>query len=272
MRSLLLAGMISLAVAPALHAQELDPDRIGTQIDWGTVRVEVWPTRSLGMNLAVATSEQTRLRQAHAMDGGFEPDSVVNWINFADRVVHPAAPPSSPQSALLTPVLRGYLGDSIRFYRRAKGRKWDERLAVLVDIAGSHPDHFNVFVLPDQAALLLAGLEREALLSGFNADSAEAASRPAVGRVDVDAPPALLKPGPMHYPPQMGGVRGRVRLRFVVDTTGWVDASTVRVILADHPGFVEAAKTVVIGSQFKPGRSHGALVNVEVQQNVYFAP
>lgn len=88
----------------------------------------------------------------------------------------------------------------------------------------------------------------------------------------VDDPPRLLQPGPMRYPPvlESAGITGRVRLEFIVDTTGHAERPSIKVLEASHPAFAEPAKDLVAKSLFKPGRVRGQAVRVLVQQNVSF--
>jgi protein TonB len=92
------------------------------------------------------------------------------------------------------------------------------------------------------------------------------------GAVDVDEPPALVRPGQADYPPALeaAGVSGSVRVRFVVDSTGWVRDGSVEVLSATHPVFADAARRAVAGSRFRPGRHGGRAVAVLVEQVVSF--
>lgn len=274
MRTVAIVALLGLVGTAPLQAQQLDPDRIGTQFDWGTVKVGLYPTQQFGMQLTFSTDVEAVFRLTHGMHGGFDPDSVLDWLNYADKVVHPTAPPPTPEAALLSPALRSWSGDSIRFLRRAKGRNWDPRLAVMVDEPGPHPDRFDILVLPEEAAGLLAGLQREAMLSGFNADTVKAmTSRPATPPVaEAGTPPTLLHAGPLAYPRAMRGVRGRVVMRYIIGPDGRPDPSSIVVLMADHVAFIENAKAVVTGSRYTPGTIHGAPVSVTVIQAINFAP
>ena len=90
----------------------------------------------------------------------------------------------------------------------------------------------------------------------------------------VDDPPVLLSAGPMRYPEVLraAGIAGRVTVSFVVDTTGHPEVSSIKVLSTPHPGFNNAATELVAKSVFRPGKSHGQMVRVLVQQNINFAP
>lgn len=88
----------------------------------------------------------------------------------------------------------------------------------------------------------------------------------------VDDPPSVLQRGPMRYPPvlESAGITGRVRLEFIVDTTGHAERPSIKVLEATHPAFGEPAKDMVSKTLFKPGRVRGQAVRVLVQQNISF--
>jgi protein TonB len=90
----------------------------------------------------------------------------------------------------------------------------------------------------------------------------------------VDDPPRLLQPGPMRFPPvlESAGITGRVRLEFIVDTTGHAERPSIKVLETSHPAFAEPAKELVAKSLFKPGRVRGQAVRVLVQQTVNYTP
>ena len=90
----------------------------------------------------------------------------------------------------------------------------------------------------------------------------------------VDEIPALVSAGPMRYPDVLraAGISGRVVVKFVVDTTGHIDPSTIQIVSTPHQGFVNAAKELVAKSLYHPGKVHGQPVAVLVQQAINFAP
>jgi len=59
-----------------------------------------------------------------------------------------------------------------------------------------------------------------------------------------------------HYPPHLmnAGVEGYAAMRFVVDTTGRVDLTSIRVLDATHPEFAAAVKLAMPGMKFTPAR------------------
>ncbi len=73
----------------------------------------------------------------------------------------------------------------------------------------------------------------------------------------VEVPAALDGRSPLPRYPQMlrdAGVEGMVRLRFVVDTAGHVEAASVQVIDATHPAFIDAVRAILPRLRFTPAR------------------
>jgi protein TonB len=90
----------------------------------------------------------------------------------------------------------------------------------------------------------------------------------------VDDPPVIISPGPMRYPEVLkaAGIAGRVMVKFVIDSTGHPEPSTIQIVSTPHPGFAAAAKELVSKSVFHPGKVHGQAVAVLVQQAINFTP
>ena len=90
---------------------------------------------------------------------------------------------------------------------------------------------------------------------------------------DIDDPPTAV-PGSviLRFPPVMlqAGIPGQVTVQFVVDTTGHAEPPTFKIIKSSHKAFEEPAREAILKGVFKPGRSHGTLVRVLVQQNLKF--
>ena len=91
-----------------------------------------------------------------------------------------------------------------------------------------------------------------------------------VSSAEADDPPSLLSAGPLQAPAGMAGVPGQVRVTFIVDTAGRVEAPSYRVLSSTNKVFEPAARDAVLKSVFRPGRQGGRLVRVQVVQNVKF--
>ncbi|HVH69197.1 MAG TPA: energy transducer TonB [Gemmatimonadales bacterium] len=89
----------------------------------------------------------------------------------------------------------------------------------------------------------------------------------------VDEPPALLVAPLPTYPELLrtAGITGRVVVQAVVDTSGRAEPGSVRVIASPNPGFDAAARASVLGARFRPARTQGRAVRVQVLVPIVFA-
>ena len=116
------------------------------------------------------------------------------------------------------------------------------------------------------------------LLSTFEEarlSAASAASPGALGGLGgaMDIRPERISCAPARYPDELrrARIQGQVLLRFVIDTLGRAEPSSLRVLRTDHPGFVEPAREVVLGCSFRPGELHGSRVRVQITMPITFA-
>ena len=77
----------------------------------------------------------------------------------------------------------------------------------------------------------------------------------------------------LEYPQMMqqAKIQGSVLLRFVVDTAGGVEPSSVEVLESTHKAFEGPAKAMTPGCRFRPGRVRGSAVRTRVQMPIIFA-
>src|SRR4051812_38843340 len=70
----------------------------------------------------------------------------------------------------------------------------------------------------------------------------------------LDDPASVVNMPSPRYPPAMlaAGVAGKVVLQFIIDAEGKAEASSIKVISATAPAFVEPAKEAVLKATFKP--------------------
>jgi len=85
--------------------------------------------------------------------------------------------------------------------------------------------------------------------------------------------PALLGGMRLVYPDSLRqqGIRGRVVLEFVVDTSGRVEPG-IRVLKTAHPMLVAPAKQMLQGARFIPGRVQRHAVRVLMRMGLNVAP
>ena len=74
------------------------------------------------------------------------------------------------------------------------------------------------------------------------------------------------------YPPELSarGTEGKVEASYVVDTTGRVDTTTIRVMQSDDPRFTESVRTALAETRFRPAKRAGKAVRQLVQQRFRF--
>ena len=74
------------------------------------------------------------------------------------------------------------------------------------------------------------------------------------------------------YPSDLAdaGVEGLVRATYVVDATGRVDTTTIRIMSSDHPGFTTSVQTALAEMRFRPAKRRGQPVRQLVEQRFRF--
>jgi len=104
---------------------------------------------------------------------------------------------------------------------------------------------------------LLAAIAGDSILTQLDVDST-------VARYPGSAAPA--------YPPNLLAeqIEGSAFVLYVVDTTGQVDTSSVKVIRTTHPDFVTAVKAALPDMLFRPAILRGTKVRQLVQQSFAF--
>lgn len=88
----------------------------------------------------------------------------------------------------------------------------------------------------------------------------------------LDDPAVRISGPPPRYPPvmQSAGIAGSVDLQFIIDTTGHVEPSSLKVLAKTHDAFVEPAKEAILKGVYKPAKYKGEPVRQQVQQRVAF--
>ncbi len=89
----------------------------------------------------------------------------------------------------------------------------------------------------------------------------------------VEEKPALLSAPPTTYPEilRQAGIKGRVMLYAVIDTTGRVEPNSVKVLKSPSPAFNEPTKQWVLKALFRPARVHGHAVRVFISLPVDYS-
>jgi TonB family protein len=74
------------------------------------------------------------------------------------------------------------------------------------------------------------------------------------------------------YPSDLAeaGVEGQVLATYVVDATGQVDTTTIRIVSSDHPRFTTSVQTALGEMRFRPAKRRGQPVRQLVEQRFRF--
>ncbi len=83
----------------------------------------------------------------------------------------------------------------------------------------------------------------------------------------VEEKPSVLSAPPPPYPEllRQAGIKGRVLIQAVIDTTGRAELNSVKIIQSPNTGFDQPSRTWIQHALFRPARVHGRAVRVLVQ-------
>jgi periplasmic protein TonB len=81
----------------------------------------------------------------------------------------------------------------------------------------------------------------------------------------------VSEPTPQYPKPlEAARIEGRVALEFVIDTTGRVEPSSIKILESTHAAFEAAARTAVSGAVFRPARMTSHPVRQLTRQSIRF--
>ncbi|HEY6854573.1 MAG TPA: energy transducer TonB [Gemmatimonadales bacterium] len=88
-----------------------------------------------------------------------------------------------------------------------------------------------------------------------------------------EQPERLAGPTPT-FPPLLlqAGIKGRVMVQAVIDTTGHVESNSIKILSSPNPGFNPGVIDALRRSVFRPARVHGRAVRVLIQLPFDFNP
>src|SRR5207247_603368 len=105
---------------------------------------------------------------------------------------------------------------------------------------------------------------RQPRQDGHDGRAAGGAARPDAPATEavVEEKPALLSGPPQLYPDllRQAAIQGRVVLRAIIDTTGRVEPTSLKIVQSPSPGFDEPTKQWALKALFRPARLHGRAV------------
>lgn len=122
-------------------------------------------------------------------------------------------------------------------------------------------------------AARVVGQQAQTGVTGIASEARPASSvAAAFASSEVDDPAVAVSQPLPRYPAELehAGVHGFVELEYVIDETGHVERESVRVVLASHAGFVEAARASILAGVYRPARYRGSVVRQLVSQKVVF--
>jgi len=111
------------------------------------------------------------------------------------------------------------------------------------------------------------------LVSGSRllAQTPSTASDPPAPRV-VQKPPRVKSVGTYYFPAGKLNDHARVLLQFIVDSSGRVDSTSIKVVSTTDTTFNRAARFTLMTASFRPGESDGKRVPVFTQMAIEFKP
>jgi TonB family protein len=88
----------------------------------------------------------------------------------------------------------------------------------------------------------------------------------------VQEKPERLSSPPLAYPEllRQAGIEGVVTIQAIVDTSGRVEANSIKVMASANPAFDQSAKNLVAKTLFRPARVYGHAVRVLISIPVNF--
>ena len=89
----------------------------------------------------------------------------------------------------------------------------------------------------------------------------------------VDEPPLLISHPSIRYAPEMQSLRigGTVIVEAILDTTGRVLPTTMKVVQSPNPIFNAESRRVVLAALYRPARIHGRPARATIRQPITFA-
>ncbi len=88
----------------------------------------------------------------------------------------------------------------------------------------------------------------------------------------IDQHPEFVSSPPLLYPQAMrqAHIEGRVVVRAIIDTTGRIEPTSVKILETPNPGFDQAVRFFVLHAFYRPARVHGRAVRVLVNIPIDF--
>lgn len=259
----------TLLVNAPLAAQSWQPDPNAQRLAWGTANVVLQSDTTEGLTIYAATSKVMKHSvPQRSFAARFDPDSVVDWLAYAQRLLEPSKGPSVPKARLQTPALLATDSSTIVIDRAAEGSKWSNTVS-LVFTAPDNKSGWSIATRPEETRAFLTALQRSAAVSFYLPDADSVfAPNPA----DTLVCPRPLAVPKIHYPSrrQAAGQQGDVWLTYVVRADSTVDPASIRVLVSDGADFTEAAAKAVTSVRYQPAQSSSGPRDARAFQRISF--
>lgn len=206
------------------------------------------------------------------------PERIEAWADSADRFVtsHVVAPGSDRLEFRIELSENDASSASLDLNRKVRGTS--SHLSLFV--SDRHiVNTVYADLTPRQSHTLISALRRAAAAAReLSATRPPARASPSAPdfyfefQVEVVAKQLVTSPEPA-YPAALReqGVEGEAQAQFVVNDTGEVDPSTIKILKASHPEFGRAVRLALPGMRYSPAELNDKFVKQVVQQTFHFA-
>jgi TonB family protein len=268
-RPLLSAG--TLLLLPAILAvQEWKTDPNARRLAWGNANVVMRSDTASGLQIWASTSRVLHPdTPSRSFAARFDPDSIMGWLAYANRLLEASTKPTDPKAKLQTPSLRGLDGSQIYLIRGQKDGKWAPRVSV-VFAASEAISPWSVLANKSATRDFLEDLFIMTTKSFYRPEIKSALYEP--NPADTMTCPRPLSQPRLSYPAnrQYNGQMGDVWLTFVVRADSTIDPTSVTVLVSDGVEFTASAVRAVKSVRYQPVTRNGQPVDALAFQRVSF--
>lgn len=269
MRSTAGLALICLFLVPRPTLAQTEPP--GVLFSWGTINLALAPDTAEGLRLLSATTPRAGPAVGERSFGvSFIPDSAERWAVAAESLL--AHAPDTGWTATTALLGHGGSGILLALHRQRAGGEVER---ILVFIGRGNKAVFRVTLTGNTASEFVRGMREQALQARWVPPRPKVDSTGLATAVDTSAvqrPPSFLRGPALTYPEvlRQQGLTGAVWARFILDTAGHPDLSTLRVIYSNSPEFSAAVRTWAKGARFEPAAINGRPIRALVEMPFTF--
>jgi TonB family protein len=215
---------------------------------------------------------------------------ITGWADDAERLAVPQPASAQGAGASVDPTARLRYASTRLAPAQDTAARLDLTEFVLTRVdSGPQPAYlltgsngawtFAMRLRPEQGAALIAALRGRAHPGALPyetrrfKETTDATGAWLSAEVDRMVAPGRRPPRPA-YPSDLRGerVKGSVRLSFIVEPTGRVRPSSIRLIGRAHPALALAARQALLGAEYTPAQMRGKAVPQDAMQQFEFSP